>query len=623
MAARFSVKKIILRTLLVVLMVGVIWVVNLIWFKPFSIRLFYDKIFVKFALNDPEVVTQLGIPGLYDMSKDELTDVSDKKLWENFNQFKNDLATLKSYDFESQSPANKLNTRILEWFLDVQAEGEPFFYYDYPVNQLFGVQNNLPSFMESAHKLRNASDAEAYISRLSKFDTKFDQVLEGLKIRQEKGITPPRFVIKRVLDEMNGFTGQAKNKIDIETKDQDPVHTNILYANFKGKIDTLKDLSDEEKKKYTEEVEAQVKTKVFPAYQKLIDYFTALYEKADDNDGVWKFPNGDAYYRYQLKVNTTVDLDPETIHNIGLSEVARIKREMWDILKSEGYKDTTKTIGETVQALSKEERFLYPNDDEGRKLALAEYNRILDDISHNLDNAFDVRPKAGLEVKRIPAFKEEGAPGAYYNGPPMDKSKGGTFYVNLRDLHEIVKFGMKTLAYHEGIPGHHFQIAIQSEIEGVPMFRNILGFTSYAEGWALYSERVAWELGFYKDDPFGNLGRLQAEMFRAVRLVVDTGIHFKRWTRQQAIDYMVANTGMPTSEVTTEIERYIVSPGQACAYKVGMLKILELREKARTELGDKFDIRKFHNTVLKNGSVPLEILESIVDEYIRNTKAGV
>lgn len=204
----------------------------------------------------------------------------------------------------------------------------------------------------------------------------------------------------------------------------------------------------------------------------------------------------------------------------------------------------------------------------------------------------------------------------------MDNSRGGTFYVNLRDLHEIVKFGMKTLAYHEGIPGHHFQIAIQSEIESVPMFRNILGTTAYAEGWALYSERLAWELGFYKNDPFGNLGRLQAEMFRSVRLVVDTGIHHKRWTRQQAIDYMVANTGMPTSEVTTEIERYVVMPGQACAYKIGMLKILELREKAKTALGEKFDLRKFHNAVLKNGSVPLELLEMIVDKYIQETKGA-
>jgi uncharacterized protein (DUF885 family) len=274
-------------------------------------------------------------------------------------------------------------------------------------------------------------------------------------------------------------------------------------------------------------------------------------------------------------------------------------------------------LGDVIQALNKEERFLFPNDDDGRAMVIEEYDRILDEINANLDDAFDIRPKAGLEVKRVPEFKEEGSPGAYYNQPAMDGSRGGVFYANLRNVHESVKFGMKTLAYHEGIPGHHFQIAIQSELEGVPVFRTLGIFTAYVEGWALYSEQLAWELGFYENDPFGNLGRLQAEMFRAVRLVVDTGIHYKKWTREEAIDYMVANTGMTTTEVTTEIERYIVMPGQACAYKIGMMKILELREKAKLALGDKFDLREFHNVVLKNGAVPLDILEELVDEYVQ------
>ncbi|MEL7145661.1 MAG: DUF885 domain-containing protein, partial [Bacteroidota bacterium] len=266
------------------------------------------------------------------------------------------------------------------------------------------------------------------------------------------------------------------------------------------------------------------------------------------------------------------------------------------------------------------ERFLHPDGDEGRSLILEGYNNILEEISIGLDEAFDIRPIAELSVKRIPAFKEEGSPGAYYEGPAMDGSRGGTFYANLRAPAEVTKFGMKTLAYHEGIPGHHFQIAIQRELRGLPTFRTLLPFTAYAEGWALYAERLAWEMGFYEDDPFGNLGRLQAEIFRAVRLVVDTGIHHKRWTRDEAIDYMVANTGMNRADVVTEIERYIVYPGQACAYKIGMMKILELREQAKEALDDKFDLREFHNVVLKNGSVPLDILEEIVEEYIMRNK---
>ena len=618
MAKKRTLKFWIGRSFLVLLILGIAWVVNLIWFKPFNIKHFYDRVFVEVALGNPELVTQMGIPVLYDWSKDELTDVSDAKQWEDFNKFKDNLATLKSYNFENQSKENQLNTKILSWFIETQLEAEPFFYHDYPVNQMFGVQSNLPSFMESAHKLEDKSDVEAYIMRLSLFGTKFDQVLEGLKIREEKGIIPPKFVIQRVLDEMTGFIGQKKNS-DSDTEDEkDPVRSNILYTNFEAKIADIEDFTDDKKELYKNQVEEEIRTTVFTSYQGLINYFKALDAKANTDAGVWKLPNGEAFYRYQLKQNTTTNLDPEEVHQIGISEVARIKNEMWSILNNEGYIDSTKTLGATIQTLNKEERFLFPNNDDGRDMVIKEYDRILAEISAGLDDAFDVRPKAELEVKRVPEFKEEGSAGAYYNGPAMDGSRGGVFYANLRNVHESVKFGMKTLAYHEGVPGHHFQIAIQSELEDVPIFRTIGLFTAYVEGWALYSEQLAWELGFYENDPYGNLGRLQAEMFRAVRLVVDTGIHYKKWTREESIDYMVANTGMTTTEVTTEIERYIVMPGQACAYKIGMIKILELREKAKKVLGNKFDLKQFHNVVLKNGAVPLDILEELIDDYIQN-----
>ena len=613
------------RTILILLLIGIFWLINLIWFRPFNIKHFYDKVFVELAIDSPELTTSMGIPVLYDRSKDELDDISDAKQWESFNKMKDDYETLMSYDFESQSEENKLNTKILAFYLKGLKDGEPFFYHGYPVNQMGGIQNGLPSLMESAHKLRNKSDAEAYISRLSKFDTKFEQLIENLKIAENKGIIPPKFVIKRVVDEMKGFIGTRMETEDssmVSDAIMSPVKSNILYTNFELKIDKLDKLSPEQKTKYKKQVEEEIGKTVFVAYQNLIDYFEQLDEKATTDDGVWKLPNGEAYYRYQLKQSTTTDLDPEEVHQIGLSEVARIKSEMKDILLTEGYADTTKTLGAIIQELNKEERFLFPNTDEGRQMVLDEYDRILFEISAGLDNAFDVRPKAGLEVKRVPEFKEDGSAGAYYNRPAIDGSRGGTFYANLRNVHESVKFGMKTLAYHEGIPGHHFQIAIQSELEGVPIFRTIGLFTAYVEGWALYSEQLAWELGFYDNDPFGNLGRLQAEMFRAVRLVVDTGIHYKKWTREEAIDYMVSNTGMTTTEVTTEIERYIVWPGQACAYKIGMMKILELRERAKNKLGNQFELKEFHNVVLKNGAVPLDILDEIIEDYINVTLAN-
>jgi uncharacterized protein (DUF885 family) len=605
------------RTILGLFVIGGLWLTNLIWFRPFNINHFYDKVFIELAISDPELVTQLGIPVLYDIYKEDLSDASDKKGWEDFLKLKDDLAALQSYDFESQSKENKLNTKILSWYLRKQIEGEPFFYHGYPVNQMFGVQSNLPSLMESSHKLRDESDIEAYIIRLSKFGAKFDQVLEGLRIREEKGIIPPQFVIDRVISEMSGFIGKkGSNHINLEITNEDPVKSNILYTHFNSKLAQLEDLTDQEKEAYKIKVENEIRTTVFEAYGALILYFEALKSKATTKDGVWKLPDGDDFYQYQLSENTTTDYTPEKVHQIGLSEVARIKTEMWNILTLEGYTDTTKSLGEIIQKLNKEERFLYQNNDEGRKEVIDGYNDILDEINNGLDEAFDIRPKASMEVKRVPEFKEESSAGAYYELPLMDGSRGGIFYANLRDVTETVKFSMKTLAYHEGIPGHHFQVAIQGELKNVPIFRTFPLFTAYTEGWALYAERLAWELGFYENDPFGNLGRLQAEMFRAVRLVVDTGIHYKKWTREEAIEYMISNTGMTTGEVVTEIERYIVMPGQACAYKIGMMKILELRGKAKSKLGNQFKLKEFHNVVLKNGAVPLDILEEIINDYI-------
>lgn len=608
------------RSILVIILLGVGWLINLIWFRPFNIRHFYDKIFVELILESPEFTTSVGVPVLYEWSRGDLDDISDAVQWESFNKMKDNYKTLLSYNFEKQSDENKLNTQILEIYLKGMVDSEPFFYHGYPVNQMVGIQSGLPSMMENSHKLRNEKDVKAYIARLSKFDTKFEQLIKGLKIAENKGIIPPNFIIDRVLSEMNGFIGTKDVLVD-SAQDISPVQANILYSNFEKKIDLIDKLSIEQKSEYKKQVEDEIETTVFGAYQSLITYFEHLNENATADAGVWKLPNGDAYYQYKLKQSTSTNLTPAEVHAIGLSEVARIKKEMQAILVSEGY-DTTQTIETIIQQLNKEERFLYPNTDEGRQLVLTEYDRILKEIDAGMDKVFDLRPKAGLTVKRVPEFKEEGSPKAYYSQPKMDGSQGGIFYANLRDLNETVKFGMKTLAYHEGIPGHHFQMTIQSEFENAPIFRTFGIFGAYLEGWALYSEQLAWELGFYDDDVFGNLGRLQAEMFRAVRLVVDTGIHFKKWSREEAIKYMVQNTGVTTTEVTTEIERYVVMPGQACSYKIGMIKMLELREKARTKLGNQFNLKAFHNAVLKNGAVPLNILENIIDDYIAETLAN-
>ncbi|MFO7584712.1 MAG: DUF885 domain-containing protein, partial [Anaerolineales bacterium] len=532
----------------------------------------------------------------------KLSDASVKKETEMFNWIKRDLDILRSYPRQRQDKTTLLSTDVMDWFLDDIARGEQFRFHDYPLNQMFGIQSQLPSFMMSMHPLVNQTEARNYVKRLGKFGVKFEQVMEGLKIREQKGILPPRFVIRRVLDEMTAFVGQ-------------PVRENPLYVVFKDKVSALEKIGAGERETLLAAAETEIQDTVYPAYQKFIDYFSVLEAKASDDDGVWKLPDGAAYYAHCLRSNTTTEFTPEQVHEIGLREVARIETEMSAILERLGYTGVD-SAPKKLAELGRDDRFLFPNTDEGRAAALAEYQRILDEIDAGLDPYFDLRPQAGLKVERIPEFREKTSAGAYYQPADMGGARPGVFYANLRDMSEVRKFGMKTLAYHEGIPGHHFQIAIAQNLKGLPIFRRLVPFTAYAEGWALYAEKLARELGYYQNDPHGELGYLDSELFRAVRLVVDTGIHHKRWTREQAIEYMQAHTASAQETVVSEIERYIVMPGQACAYKIGEIKMVELREKVQNALDERFDLRQFHNLVLKNGSMPLSILEQTVDDWL-------
>lgn len=592
--------------LALLLLAGAGLVVNVLWFKPFSVDLFFERVFLELALKDPELLSTLRIlePLGLDFHSDDLSDASPEHSRQLLAKSKRDLATLRRYDYESLSENQQMSYDILDYFLQQAANAEPFQFHNYPVNQLFGVQNDLPDFMINIHQVNSVGEAEDYIARLRKVPVKFDQTLEGLALRQEMGIVPPKFVVERVLGEMRNLIAK-------------PATENTLYTTFAEKLDGISMIGEHREPLLADCADA-LNTAVYPAYEKLIAFMDKQLSIATEDDGVWKLPNGDAYYALALQDQTTTSMTPEEVHQLGLKETARIQAEMDAILQGEGL--TEGTVGERVLQLNRDPRFLYTNDDAGREACLEDYRKIIDEVNAGINTVFDLRPAASVAVERIPEFRQDGAPGAYYQMPAMDGSRPGTFYANLRDMSGMAKFGMRTLAYHEAIPGHHFQIAIQQEIKG-PTFRKMPLFTAYTEGWALYAEQLAWEQGFQKD-PYDNLGRLQGEIFRAVRLVVDTGIHYKRWTRQQAIDYMVANTGMDVSEVTTEIERYIVNPGQACAYKVGMLKILALRERARNALGDKFDLKVFHNHVLANGALPLDVLEKVIDRYIERTQAA-
>ncbi len=592
---------------LILLIVAAVFVANAVWFRPWFLNVFYEKVFTEFVFDEPELLSAIGLVEQFGITghNAKLNDESPAHQQKQFDRLRRDIAQLHQYPLDKQTASQRLSTAVLDWYLGVQAEGERFQFHDYPVNQLFGVQNQFPSFMANTHRLLAPQDCDYYVKRLDAVPAKFDGLLEGLKIRESKGVIPPRFVVDEVLKEMNDFVAT-------------PAEKNILATSFKTRAAKIAKLTDQERSDYQGRVESAINGSVYPAYHKLIDYFVALQPKTTTEDGVWKLPDGEAYYAYKLKENTTTTLNPREVYSLGISEVARIEAEMRTLLDANGF--AGQPIGDAMKALGKDPRFAFTNDDAGRKAGLAEYTRLIDDALENSKKLFLTIPKAKIDVRPVPEFKQATAPGAYYEGAALDGTRPGIFYANLRDMSEVSRWTMPTLAYHEGVPGHHFQISTAQELKGVPQFRKIIPFTAYMEGWALYSEWLAKQAGWYDKDPFGDLGRLQSELFRAVRLVVDTGIHAQRWTREQAIKYMLEKTGMGEKEVTAEIERYIVSPGQACSYKIGMLKIQELRAKAQKELGEKWDEREFHDVVLKNGALPLEILEQQVNAYLAAKK---
>ena len=574
--------------------------------KPFVFRVFLDRTLIQFALESPETLTSLGFLESFGFKdhNGKLDDNSPERADELYEKLPALKATLLSYDDASLSESDQLSKEIALYLLEYGEQSKPYRYHNYPVNQLFGVQSDFPSFMEAQHQVHTLEDAEHYLQRLEAVRVKFAQNLAGIQLRADKGILPPRFVIDRVLEEMHNFVST-------------PAKENILFTSLATKLNKINELSSADKSRILASAESHINGYVYPAYDLFIEYFERVKTRAGSDHGLWHLPDGDKAYNSALKFFTTTDFSADEIHNIGLSEVERIQSEIMSILAEQGF-DTNLGFSHAIELLAADENFYYPDTDQGRADILKDYQMILDEINLGLDDAFRIRPKAGMEVVRIPEFKEKTSPGAYYEQPSIDGTRPGRFFANLYDIKATPKYGMRTLAYHEGIPGHHFQVAIAMELEGLPFLRRMSPFTAYTEGWALYAEYLAWELGF-QDDPFNNIGRLQAELFRAVRLVVDTGIHAKRWTREDAIDYMKANTGMAQSDVVAEIERYIVMPGQATAYKVGMMKILSLRQRAQDVLGDRFDLRDFHDVVLKNGAVPLDILEQLVEKYIEST----
>lgn len=596
-------------TLVVLLVAAAALFVHVWYFKPARIDWFYGRLFVSFAIQQPQLLSRLRIvPSWLAWYESDLDDASPAAAERKAVLVRDGLATLHRYDRAALAPEGRLSYDTLDYFLQTAVSGDQYRTHDFPVNQLFGVQSELPNFMVQVHSVASARDAEAYVARLDKVPRQFDQLMESLRLREAQGIVPPRFTVEKVLAQMKQFVAT-------------PPGDSPLYTSFRDKLDRLPAgaLDATGKRQLLARTDAAITGRVYPTYQRLIEYFTALLPKADGNYGAWHLPDGDNFYAWCVRSHTTTDMTPAEVHELGLSEVARLTAEIDGILRAQGLAEGS--VGERLAHLSLDPAQHFPSTAEGRLALLARYREILHEVSARLDQAFDVKPRFELEVRPIPEISQATAPAAYYIPPAFDGSRPGVFFANTRDPAEVNKFEMRTIAYHEGIPGHHLQIAIAQALPDVPFFRRIVPFTAYAEGWALYAEQLAYEMGL-ETDPLDNVGRLREELFRATRLVVDSGIHYKRWTREQAIAYMMDRTGMGEADVTVEIERYFVNPGQALAYKVGMIHILALREKARQALGAKFDLKQFHDQMLLHGALPLLVLDRVIDEWIAKARAA-
>jgi uncharacterized protein (DUF885 family) len=472
----------------------------------------------------------------------------------------------------------------------------------YALWQNGGVAVSVPGILEAQQQIASAADAEAYLQRLSAYARMIDGAAAKLMTDADKGVVPPDFVIDKTKAVLAAFAAPAPA-------------ANVLVSSVAKK---LGEAGVADAAAFSSRASAIVENEIYPAGARAIAALDALRPKATHDAGVWRLPQGDALYAALIRQMTDTDLTAEEIHQTGLREVDRILGEMDVILKAQGYRDGT--VGERMRKLSAEPRFFYPNTEEGKAQILKDIAAQLAAVDALAPKWFGTLPTYAVEVRAVPAFSEASAPGGYYDSPALDGSRPGIYWINLRDTAVWPKYAVPTLTYHEAVPGHHFQTAI-SLGQDQPLILSVLYSNAFGEGWALYSEALAAEMGLYDSDPFGDLGRLQDELHRAIRLVVDTGMHAKRWSREQAIEYMAATEGAHTLEVESEIERFAVWPGQALGYKMGMLKIEALRKEAETALGAKFDIRAFHDLVLRDGAVPLPILERAVRAWIAAEKA--
>lgn len=561
---------------------------------------FFERAFNERVERDPMRQAELGIKDDYD----KWNDLSDAYAQETATIIRRQLDELReTIVYDDLDPATRLSYDLFAIDCERRLERFKWRFHTYPINQMRGWQSQIPAFLISYHTVSSVSDAEAYISRIQGIGPLIDQVIMELDTRAGKGVIAPAFVFPRAInDSENVISGRPFDDSDDDS---------VILADFRKKTGDL-DIDEKEEADLLRRAELALTRHVGPAYQKLIRELETLQTRAPTTHGAWTLPDGEAFYSFRLWDMTTTDLTADEIHQTGLDDVARIHDEMRAIMKTVGFEGS---LQEFFVFTRDDPQFYYPNNDGGKQAYLEGAVSIIENMNARLDEMFAMKPQTPIVVKRVEAFREKSTGGAFYQRPSADGTRPGTYYVNLYDMASRSIFQMEALAYHEGIPGHHMQIALAMETEGLASFRKYSWDTAYGEGWALYSEYVPKEFGFY-EDPYSDYGRLGMELWRACRLVVDTGLHARRWTRERAIEYLEVNTPQPRDNAVKAIDRYIVMPGQATAYKIGMIRILELRADARERLGDKFDIREFHDVILANGPVTLQVLAHLVDDWV-------
>lgn len=517
------------------------------------------------------------------------------------------LVELGGFDREALPPAGQLSLDLYQMSLERSRMMDDFRHHQYAIHQYRGAHTSIPSSLINIHSIQSVADAEAYIDRLNNVRTVMDEMIEQLSIRADKGLQLVDWMYPKIkVSATNVITGQPFDDSDKESP---------VWSDFQTKVRAL-ELPESEEARLINGARDALIGSFKPAYLDFIAMVDQSAADASSDDGVWRFPNGAEFYQRLLKWFTTTDLTADEVHELGVQNVARIHGEMRAIQAQVGFEGS---LQEFFVFVRENQDLRYPNTDEGRAAYLEAARDAISRMEERLPDYFGILPKAEMVVKRVEPFREQNAGKAFYQSPPPDGSRPGIYYANLYDMSAMPKTDLEALAFHEGLPGHHLQRAITAELKGVPDVQRYLSFTAFSEGWGLYTEQLAHEMGFY-EDPYSRFGQLAMELWRAARLVVDTGIHDKRWTREEAIDYLVSNTPNAEYDCVKAIERYIAMPGQATAYMIGKLKILELRENARDALGDDFDIRVFHDTVLGSGPVPLSKLADNIEAMIEAEK---